>query len=107
MKVSKKYVRQIAFNLKDNTELKTTALVTDNVIAYGYLGIQDINKSESLDTGYFAKVFKLEGNNITLNGKELGINTDNFFDDVHAYLQESIKHLSFNEGVKFLRTLSV
>lgn len=109
MKISKEYLRQIQFNIKDSkaTHLKTIALVTDNIIAYGYLGIQDINKSESLDTGYFAKVFKLEGNNITLNGKELGITTDNFFDDVHAYLQESLKHLNFNEGVKFLRTLSV
>lgn len=107
MKISKEYLRQIAFSLKDNTELKTISLVTDNVITYGYLCNQDINNLESFDTDCFAKVFKLEGNNITLNGKELGINTDNFFDDVHAYLQESIKHLSFNESVKFLRTLSV
>lgn len=109
MKVSKKYLRQIQFNIKDSkaTHLKTIALVTDNVIAYGYLCNQDINNLELFDTDCFANVFKLNGNTITLNGKELDINTDNFFDDVHAYLQENIKHLSFNESVKFLRTLSV
>lgn len=36
MKISKEYLRQIQFNIKDSkaTHLKTIALVTDNVIAY-------------------------------------------------------------------------
>lgn len=107
MKIPKEYIRQVVFNFKGNKQLKTIALVTDNVIAFGYVGTQNFTKVETIDTDYFAKVFKLKGNSITLNGKDLGINTDNFFETVHGYLQESIEQLSFNESSKFLRTLSV
>lgn len=108
LKVSREHMKQVEFYLKDKLKLKTAVLITDNLIAYGYIGDKPINEIEEFDTNDFANVFTSKKGNqfIYLNGKYINKNVQviDFFRYTHTIIQNAISKYNFEEAVEKLKT---